>query len=77
METAAPMETVEKAANRFYHRSHSAWKTPREKRSEFPTVPTAPAANHIKEGKKESLLLDSALESNRVNGYKRTTSGRF
>lgn len=28
----------------FFHRSHIAWKTPRQKRAEFPTVPTAPTA---------------------------------
>ena len=37
---------------RFSHRFHSAWKTLRPKRCEFPTVPTGPmtAAIHLKKG---------------------------
>ena len=31
----------------FFHRSHSAWKTLRKKRSAFPTVPTASAASPL------------------------------
>src|SRR5262249_27220912 len=39
-------------AKTFSHRFHSAWKTLRQKRSEFPTVPTGPttAAIHLKKG---------------------------
>lgn len=36
-----------KTKQQFFHRSHIAWKTPRKKRSGFPTVPTAPAAGNL------------------------------
>jgi len=44
METAAPWKPVEKPKNGFSTRSHRAWKSRSKKRSDFPTVPTAPAA---------------------------------
>lgn len=44
METAAPWKLVEKPKTGFPTTSHSAWKTRSKKRSEFPTVTTAPAA---------------------------------
>lgn len=36
-----------KTKQQFFHRSHIAWKTPRKKRAEFPTAPTAPAAGNL------------------------------
>jgi hypothetical protein len=44
METAAPMETVEKPKNGFPTVPTGAWKTLRKKCSEFSTVPKATAA---------------------------------
>lgn len=44
METAAPWKHLEKPKNGFPTSFHSARKTQSKKRSEFPTVPTAPAA---------------------------------